>query len=545
VANYNRWRGDAPPVQQVNTVTPGSPAATNTFTLTINGKSLTYTARTTLVSDVTAALANEVNNSNIPEFKELVATDNEGLTLLLTARVPGVPFTQTSSASGGAATLTTTTTTTSSGPNDWNIAGNWSTGALPVCTLQTPTTLASVLAAGGTLANATYYYQVTATNSNGETVGSNIPAGVTTNSGAGNQTINLTWVSPTSTAAQGYTGYKVYRSLNSNMSSAKLISTITNPATLSLSDNGIAGTNATVPGTSTAAGDDVIIDVPVSLLYNLNQNLNGLVLNSLTIPASFGGPNARIGLPALNPNGYFEYRPTYLGVALATAALAAGAVAIGQGNGPGSGFLRLDTDDWNCNITIYKTAAPIEPGTASVHWRCTNDNTLSNNVTVVSGSVSIAPLPNDFAFVTTLAIGWVLKQQTDSVVFCGSGAQIANVNKTGGQLTMGQAGFTTTKFVQSGGISTIVAGAFTTLTNLSGTVNYNSSGAISTLNLGISGQIWFTQASVGCTITTINYVTGAGIKNPVGAVTLPSLTNVASITGYAVAGSSPGNPNIL
>ena len=35
------WRGDAAPVAQVNTVTPGGTIGTETFTVTINGKDIT------------------------------------------------------------------------------------------------------------------------------------------------------------------------------------------------------------------------------------------------------------------------------------------------------------------------------------------------------------------------------------------------------------------------------------------------------------------------------------------------------------------------
>jgi hypothetical protein len=69
-----------------------------------------------------------VRASLIPEFAELIPIDN-AVNLTLTAKTPGVPFTQTSSASGGS-TLSTTTTA-SAGPNDWSVASNWDTGAVP------------------------------------------------------------------------------------------------------------------------------------------------------------------------------------------------------------------------------------------------------------------------------------------------------------------------------------------------------------------------------------------------------------------------------
>src|SRR5215831_18380092 len=119
-----RWRGDAAKVAQVNTVTPANVAVNNTFSLTINGKSLTYTATTTNVSEITAGLVALVRATTIPEFAEVIPQDN-AVNLTLTAATPGTPFTQTSSAAGGTATLTTTITTTGAGPNDWSVAANW------------------------------------------------------------------------------------------------------------------------------------------------------------------------------------------------------------------------------------------------------------------------------------------------------------------------------------------------------------------------------------------------------------------------------------
>lgn len=124
------WRGDAQAVAQVNTITPASVAIGNTFSVSINGKTITFTATATTVSSVTAGLVALLSASTIPEFQEITWTDNT-TDILATATTAGVPFTQTSSASGGTATLTTATTTTSSGPADLNVAANYSTGSLP------------------------------------------------------------------------------------------------------------------------------------------------------------------------------------------------------------------------------------------------------------------------------------------------------------------------------------------------------------------------------------------------------------------------------
>ena len=129
-----RWLGRQKNKKQVNTITPASVAATNTFTVTINGKSITYTAVDTLVATVTAGLVALLTASDVPEeFKEITWTDSVTL-VTATANEAGKPFTQTSSAAGGTATNVTATTTANVSQNDVNDGVNWSTGAVPAAT---------------------------------------------------------------------------------------------------------------------------------------------------------------------------------------------------------------------------------------------------------------------------------------------------------------------------------------------------------------------------------------------------------------------------
>lgn len=126
-----RWKGGAPEIAQVNTITPANVNIGNTFTITINGKNVTVTATAATVANVTALLAAACEASDYPEFGEVDWVDSTTL-VTATAATPGVPFTQTSSATGGTATNTTATTTASSGPNYWSVASNWSGATVPV-----------------------------------------------------------------------------------------------------------------------------------------------------------------------------------------------------------------------------------------------------------------------------------------------------------------------------------------------------------------------------------------------------------------------------
>ncbi len=133
----NVWEGSAAAVAQVDTLTPGGTIeADDIFIVTINGKSVSAVAGGTAVADVCDAVTAAFNASTEPEFAELTAADATAY-VTLTSDTAGVPFTvtvSTTEAGGGAADLQTFTRAASvanSGPNDANVATNWSTGSVP------------------------------------------------------------------------------------------------------------------------------------------------------------------------------------------------------------------------------------------------------------------------------------------------------------------------------------------------------------------------------------------------------------------------------
>ena len=124
------WTGDAPAVAQVDTVQVTAYDAATTYTLTINGKSISVPGNTS-VNQTASDLADEWNNSTIPEFAEVTASVSTD-TVTLTADTAGVPYTATSSKSGGTGTIgSVTSSTANDGPNVWgaNNFKNTSTAA--------------------------------------------------------------------------------------------------------------------------------------------------------------------------------------------------------------------------------------------------------------------------------------------------------------------------------------------------------------------------------------------------------------------------------
>lgn len=111
----------------------------------------------------------------------------------------------------------------------------------------TATTTATATTGGTIPASTTYYYVVTATNANGETMASN-EVSQATGSGTATNTITVNW----NKVPNAY-GYKVYRGTATGAENT-LIGTITNGNTLTFVDTGAAGSAASLPVSNTATG---------------------------------------------------------------------------------------------------------------------------------------------------------------------------------------------------------------------------------------------------------------------------------------------------
>jgi hypothetical protein len=124
------WIGKADAVAQQTTATPGGTIAAETFTLTVGGASVAYTATGgDTATQVAEGLRDAWNNAPHPYFTAVTATADAGV-VTLTADEAGVPFVITGDASG-AATLGVSNSVGNSGPHDWSTAANWSGGNVP------------------------------------------------------------------------------------------------------------------------------------------------------------------------------------------------------------------------------------------------------------------------------------------------------------------------------------------------------------------------------------------------------------------------------
>ncbi|HEY1188817.1 MAG TPA: hypothetical protein VGE74_14275, partial [Gemmata sp.] len=167
-------------------------------------------------------------------------------------------------------------------------------------------------------------------------------------------------------------------------------------------------------GALPGAGDDVVVDVPVDLLYGW-ENLPAAAFNSLRITAAF---EANLGLPRRNPGGYAEYRQRFW--ALDTAVpLEIGA---GDGQGPKRCHIQIDTA---LSAVVHKTGQRQSQNEPVVNFVGASSGTLS----VASGDVGLAG--DDGALACTVTTAAV---DGDATLTVGSGATATTVNQTGGAL---------------------------------------------------------------------------------------------------------------
>lgn len=131
------WKPRAISRAQVSTLTPGGTIeAGDIFNVTINGKTVSYSATSTTVASVCTGLAAALSASTITEFAEITWADAT-TAVTGTSKTTGVPFTlsvSTTESNGGAAdnqTFSASTTTAATSPQHFDDANNWDSGAVP------------------------------------------------------------------------------------------------------------------------------------------------------------------------------------------------------------------------------------------------------------------------------------------------------------------------------------------------------------------------------------------------------------------------------
>jgi hypothetical protein len=126
-----RWRGDAPAVAQVQTITIGANDVATTYKVTINGKTVSVPGDAGGANNTAADLAGALAAATVPQEFAEIAWSVAANVVTGTATKAGKPCTLAVSVAGGTGTISTTVATASSGPHDAGVAANWSGAALP------------------------------------------------------------------------------------------------------------------------------------------------------------------------------------------------------------------------------------------------------------------------------------------------------------------------------------------------------------------------------------------------------------------------------
>lgn len=124
--------GRAASIAQVETITLGGTVAINdTFTVTINGNNVTYTATTTSIETACAGLAAILGAADAPAEHRGFTWVATATTVVGTRNYGGRPHTVSVSKTGSSNTISRTTTVSATGPNFWDNALNWDGGSVP------------------------------------------------------------------------------------------------------------------------------------------------------------------------------------------------------------------------------------------------------------------------------------------------------------------------------------------------------------------------------------------------------------------------------
>jgi hypothetical protein len=287
--------------------------------------------------------------------------------------------------------------------------------------------------------------------------------------------------------------------------------TITHTAssTANVSPNDVNDVNNWSSGALPGGGDTVILEGTGD--ENVDEgmwwNLGALSAIALTLWRRYQSFAATIGLPDISQDAtaYREYRGTHLRLNCTT-------ITLGEGVGPGPGRERLDMDGVASTVNVYESGSSKDDQHGAIQIKETN-----GAVNVFGGSVDIAMFPGETATVTTLNITPGDGSTPDVQV--GSGTTITTIAKYGGELLLQTA--TATTITNEDGDITVnsTGGTYTTFNVNAGTVHYNSTSTITTLNL--IGAIDFSTDNRARTVTNkANFYPGWSFNDPNATVAL-------------------------
>lgn len=125
------WTGSAKAIAQVTRVTFSAYTSGVTYTITCNGKDVSFEATASNEDNVVDGLVAALQSTTEPEFAEFTASNEAAAGITLTGNTLGIPFTVTAS-TDGVPTATINSDVSATGPNFFDNGDNWSGGTVPV-----------------------------------------------------------------------------------------------------------------------------------------------------------------------------------------------------------------------------------------------------------------------------------------------------------------------------------------------------------------------------------------------------------------------------
>jgi hypothetical protein len=219
-------------------------------------------------------------------------------------------------------------------------------------------------------------------------------------------------------------------------------------------------------GTLPDATEDVVVDVPVDMLYGF-ENLPAAAYNSLRIKAAFA---ANLGLPRFNPAGYVEYRTRFWTIDTAIP------LTIGEGDGTGP---------TRCNIATGTAIAAVVLKTGT---RPSDTEPAVNLTGAASGTVSVAA--GDVALAgdddTTAITVTTLTMDNAATVTVGRGATATTVEQKADAVLVGYG--TVTTLNTSGGTATLYTPPTTVTADGACVVDLRGTGTTATVTARGQGE---------------------------------------------------------
>ena len=260
-------------------------------------------------------------------------------------------------------------------------------------------------------------------------------------------------------------------------------------------------------------GDDVVVaDSTVPLLWNLTA-LAAVTFASYTRWQNFTG---QIGLPENNPNGYYEYRPTYFQF-IGSAGTFTMQLGIGQ-IGTGPTLEKYDNLAQQTNVVVLASGAAQQD--FNIYWKGSN---ASNVLSIVGGvSVAIGMLPAETATLASATVDGGALSLGSGVTFSGT------LTVNGGTSTVLCAPATLS--LLNGAIVNVegLALTYATVTARSGSrLNWLANGTITTLTLTV-GAILDKSADVRAMTITNSTIDGdtCQVLDPFNAITWTNATTI-------------------